>query len=94
MTMPSAHYTFLRDGRSAAQAMLQQLGPLLELDTLWNGTPNYDGLITQAEIDSVTSLYEAGYTTTEIADAFYALSLIKTAITDHIAALARLSDLP
>lgn len=33
-----------------------------ELDTLFNGTPNYSALITQNEIDSVPSFQQAGIT--------------------------------
>lgn len=94
MTMPSAHYSFLREAKSTSQAALQLLGTLVKLDSLWNGTPNYDTSITQAEIDSVTSLFESGYTTAEIADALYTLSIIKTTIMEHLPTLGRLADLP
>ncbi len=94
MSIPAAHNTFLHNARSAAQALTQQIGPLTSIDALWAGAPNYDALITQAEIDSVTSMLESGYTIAEITDALYALAVIKGVILDHLPALSRLADLP
>ncbi len=94
MTISPAHYKFLLDAKAICQEQQALLGSLVKLDALWNGAPDYDAGITQEAIDSKPNLLASGYTYAEIADAIYALSVIKGVIVDHLAALSRLSDLP
>lgn len=74
--------------------MLSRLGPLLELNTLWAGSPNYDALITQAEIDSVPAFVDAGLTAQELADGLFALAVIKDTINNALPALTVLARMP
>jgi hypothetical protein len=93
MTMPTSRQQYISFVANRARIMLGEFGPLAQTDVLWNGTPDYDTLITQAEIDTVPNLADAGLTVQQLADAIYALSVIKSTIFDHLPALAFLSSL-
>jgi hypothetical protein len=90
--MIPAHQDFVSDTAKACKALLDQYGALQQLNVLWAGSPDYDALITQGEIDEVPSF--AGLTATQLADAEFALASIKDTITNALPALTVLSNLP
>lgn len=92
--MNTRQQSFIRDSQTESDFMLSRLGPLLQLNTLWAGSPNYDGLITQQEIDSVPEFVAAGLTVQELADAEFALATIKDTINNALPALTVLAKLP
>ncbi len=94
MAMSAAHQNFVSQTAYRARVMLDQIGPLEQLNTLWAGTPNYDELITQEEIDSVASFAGAGLTAQNVADAEFALATIKGQIDNAMVALTVLASLP
>lgn len=92
--MEQAHQNFVSQTAYRAKIMLDQYGPLSQLNVLWAGAPNYDALITQAEIDSVPSFAGAGLTTQTLADAEFALATIRTTIENALPSLTVLANLP
>lgn len=92
--MNASHQNFISDSGNAAQKLLDMIGELQQLDVLWAGSPNYDALITQGEIDTVPTFTGAGLTTTHLADAEFALASIKTTLTNALPALTVLARLP
>ena len=92
--MPAAHQNFISTSGNQCKALLDLLGMLEQLNTLWAGTPNYQGLIDQAEIDSVPAFAGAGLTTQTLADAEFALANTMTGIHNAIVALTVLGTLP
>lgn len=94
MSLPYTHKNFINDTQNEAAILLAQFGILAQLDTLWNGVPDFDAQLTQAEIDSNPVLLEAGLTVAQITDAVYAMSVIKGLINDHMPTLALISRLP
>lgn len=95
MALSAAHANFISKTSGISKALLDQTYSLLiQLDALWAGTPDYDTLITQANINTVASLLGAGLTTTNIADALFALAAIKTSITNALPAFTVMASLP
>lgn len=94
MAMPLAHQQFVVDSSYEARVLLERLGPLLQLDVLWAGAANYDGLIDQASIDTVPNFAEADLTETDLADAEFALATIKSTLSNALPALTKLAKLP
>ena len=47
-----------------------------EIDTLYKGTPNWEALITQEEVDSVPSFAAAGLTVAQLGAVCYILKMI------------------
>lgn len=92
--MNASHQNFISDTSNAARKLLDMIGELSQLDVLWSGTPNYDGLITQGEIDTVPGFTGAGLTTTHLADAEFALATIKGTLNGALPALTVLARLP
>jgi hypothetical protein len=90
--MIHAHQDFISDSAEQCKALLDLYGPLVLLNVLWAGSPNYDALITQNEIDEVTSF--AGLTAGQLADAQFAMATIKDTITNALPALTVLANLP
>lgn len=81
---------FVTNSRNACATLLNMYEALKELDTLWAGTSDYDTLVDQAFLDSVASF--GGLTTTQLADAEFALSTIKGQIESSYVALLILKN--
>lgn len=94
MAMSSAHQNFVSETAARCRVLLAEYGELSQLNVLWAGTPNYDALITQEEIDSVPSFQGAGLTTQNLADAEFALATILGNINNSLVALTILANLP
>jgi hypothetical protein len=73
--------------------LLNHYGDYTRINTLWNGTPNYDDLITQAVIDLEPQLVEAGITRAQLADAIAAIVNVKTAVDNALPSLTLLATL-
>jgi hypothetical protein len=94
MAMSAAHQNFVSATSYRAKILLDQIGPLDQLNVLWAGSPGYDTAITQEEIDSVESFAGAGLTAQNLADAEYVLAGILTSINNALVALTVLANLP
>ena len=94
MPMSAAHQDFISKTSNEANRLLDFLSEETQLNVLWAGTPNYQTLITQEEIDSVESFAGAGLTVQNVADAQYAMASIQTAVTNALVALTILGNLP
>jgi hypothetical protein len=92
--MNSAYQNFISDVSNKCKTELDIYGDLAQINVLWAGSPNYDALITQIEIDTVPSFLGAGLTTQQLADATYALEQIRTILTNALPALTVLANLP
>lgn len=92
--MNNAHQNFISDESGLAKRILAEYGELSQQNVLWAGTPNYDELITQEDIDSVVTLAGAGLTTTQLADACYALEQVRGILTNAMPSLTILAKLP
>ena len=64
-----------------------------ELALLYNGTPNWGTLITQAEIDSVPSFAAAGLTKAQLDGVIYSLQQINAQITSYLTEFVMLANL-
>jgi len=64
-----------------------------ELKTLYSGTPNWNALITQAEIDSVPSFQQAGLTKLQIDGVVYSLGIINAQITTFLTEFVMLATI-
>jgi hypothetical protein len=84
---------FIGDVAYNSRVVLERLGPLTQINTLYAGTPDYDTRITQSEIDEVPLFLDAQLTATDVADACYALEQIRAAMNNAIAALTVLGHL-
>jgi hypothetical protein len=89
--MINAHQNFISQSGAQAKKLLDMYGDLQQINVLWAGSPDYDTLITQGEIDEVESF--AGLTAAQLADAEFAMATIKDTITNALPALAVLSNL-
>jgi hypothetical protein len=65
-----------------------------ELKTLYSGTPNWEALITQAEIDSVPSFAALGLTKAQLDGVIYSLGVINTQLTNYLTEFVMLSNVP
>ncbi len=95
--MNGAHQNFIKTTTYRARIMLEQIGPLDQLDVLWAGTPAYNSPttgITQADINTDQGYVDAGLTEQNLIDAEYALAVIKGTITGALTALTMLANLP
>jgi hypothetical protein len=92
--METAHQNFVSKTSYNAKRLLDMYGDLAQLNVLWAGSPNYDGLIDQASIDSVPSLAGAGLTASQLADAEFIMATIKGNIENALPALTVLANLP
>lgn len=77
-----------RVGQASAKALSGFYEELVELDTLWAGTPGLNTSITQANIDATNGFAKAALTKQQVADAQTALSNMKSAIANALPALA------
>lgn len=73
--------------------LLEMKGTIDQIDVLYSGSPNWDDLITQGEIDEVGSFAEAGLTAANVADAVYILKLIRDNINSNLPAMVMMANL-
>jgi len=66
---------------------------ILKADTLYNGDPNWDALITQEDIDTVAAYVAAGITPQRIADVIYAAKVADTAVAGNLPSMFVLASL-
>lgn len=78
----------------ACKALLDIQSDIQLIDILYNGTPNWDTLITQDDIDEVGSFEAVGLTVADVADAIYQLNLIRNQVqSGNLPAMVKLSQL-
>lgn len=73
--------------------LLTLKGTIDQIDVLYSGSPNWDDLITQPEIDEVTSFEQANLTVANVADAIYICKLIRDNINSNLPAMVMLANL-
>lgn len=78
---------------AACKILLDIQDDIEQIDILYNGTPNWDVLITDQEIDGVPSFAAIGLTAQHVADAIYPLNLIRTQVnTGNLPAMVLLAQ--
>lgn len=73
--------------------LLEMKGVIDQIDVLYSGSPNWDDLITQSEIDEVASFAAAGLTAANVADAVYILKLCRDNINSNLPAMVMMANL-
>jgi hypothetical protein len=94
MAMPQVQQNFISRSSYTAKRLLDMYGELQQLNVLWAGAPNFDGLIDQDAIDTIPSFSDSELTTQTLADAEFALATIMGTITNALPALTQLAALP
>lgn len=92
MALSAAHMNFIRQAQQQARVLLDQHGGMVTQGIFYSGTPNYDNEILQSDIDA--NFPDSGLTIQTLADAEFAIALIKTNIENAIVALNILANLP
>jgi hypothetical protein len=88
MAMTAARKQFVVRTSSEVKALMSLYTELCQLNALWAGAPNFDDLITQADLDEVAEFSGVGLTAQQLADAEYALASIKSTIEGALVPLA------
>lgn len=91
--MQAPTQSFINKVSQIAKKELELRALILEADTLYNGDPNWDALITQQEIDTVAALVAAGITPQRIADVIYAAKIADTAVAGNLPSMFVLASL-
>lgn len=74
--------------------LLQMQNDMIQVNELWNGSPDWDALITDANIQEMPSLVGVGLTKTKLADAIYQIELLRQQIlTGNLPAVVLLAQL-
>lgn len=73
--------------------LLEMKGIIDQIDVLYSGSPNWDDLITQGEIDEVSSFAQTGLTATTVADAVYILKLVRDNVNSNLPAMVMMANL-
>lgn len=73
--------------------LLTMKGIIDQIDVLYSGSPNWDELITQSEIDEIPSFLQAGLTVANVADAIYILKLVRDNVNSNLVAMVMLANL-
>lgn len=84
---------FVQNVSYRAQAQLDQVGALTQLNELWSGLPDYDARLTQVQIDSDEQCADAQLTVQQVSDAAYALEQVRQAVLNAVSALTMLAQL-
>lgn len=93
MAMSNVHQNFVSRSASMAKQLLDLYGELVQLNTLWAGTPNYQSAITQEMLDAVNEFSGAGLTLQTLADSEYILAQILNNLQNALPALSVLAEL-
>lgn len=80
-----------RTGRVCKQ-LLDLKGTIDQIDVLYSGSPDWDSLITQPEIDEVASFLQANLTVANVADTIYILKLIRDNVNSNLPAMVMLAN--
>lgn len=75
-----------------AQAMVDMRNTVYQLNYQWNGAPDFDTTITQAEIDEVPSFAAAGLTKTDMVEVEYVASQLLSLIEDKFPQLLEVME--
>ena len=73
-------------GQLCAQ-LLEMSGQIEQIDVLFNGDPNWDALITDAELATIPSFDEAEITAANVADAIFILKTARAAAYSNLPAV-------
>jgi hypothetical protein len=93
MALAAPQQDFVVRVGAACKAILDLQGSVTQLDILYNGTPDWDTLITDEEINGVPSFAAIGLTAQDVADALYQLNQIRNQVnTGNLPAMVLLSQ--
>ena len=91
MASQSEKYNAISKVAQHCKTLVDLYGPLVVDDALWAGSPNYNGAITQGDLDANPNF--GGLTHQQLADAEFALATIKTQINTSLTQLLVLAGL-
>lgn len=81
-----------KTGRVCKQ-LLDLKGTIDQIDVLYSGSPDWDSLITQPEIDEVASFLQSNLTVGNVADAIYICKLVRDNVSSNLPAMVMLANL-
>jgi len=79
--------------RAIAAQELALRTAIAEVDTLYNGVPNWDEALTQAEIDTVPAYEAVGLTPQQVADVIYAAKQADAQIAGNLPSMFVLANI-
>lgn len=93
MALAAPQQNMIVDVGAICQKILDVQGSISEIDILYNGTPDWDTLITDEEINGIPSFAAIGLTAQDVADAIYQLNQIRTQVnTGNLPAMVLLAQ--
>lgn len=93
MSLGAPQTNFVTDLGQVCQKLLDLQGSILELNELYNGTPDWATLITDQELATIADFAAAGITAQNVADAVYQVNLVRTQVlTGNLPALVVLAQ--
>jgi hypothetical protein len=92
MALAAPQQDFISDIGTICKALLDMQGTIQHFDILYNGSPDWDTLITDEEIDGVPLFAALGLTAANVADVIFQLNAIRTTVqTGNLPAMVVLS---
>jgi hypothetical protein len=85
--------TLVQKVKIIANKELELRNAIAEVDTLYNGAPNWDEALTQAEIDTVPAFEAVGLTPQQIADVIYAAKQADAQIAGNLPSMFVLANI-
>lgn len=92
--MDALYQNFISGVAQVAKEELNLREMILELDTLYNGSPHWVDQITQEDIDSVPSFAAAGLTKQMISDVIYSAKNADADVVGNLPAFVVLAHIP
>lgn len=80
MALATPQQNLLINAGKVCKAILELQSQIEQVDILYNGSPNWDELITDEEIAGVPFLAEHGLTAQAVADAIYQINQIRAQV--------------
>lgn len=80
MALTAEQDQFIAKVGGIAHKLLELQSDMMVVNTLWNGSPNWDELITNQDIQDMPALVEAGLTHQTVGDAIYTIEVIRQAV--------------
>ena len=92
MALAPPQQNFISDIGRLCRTLLEMQGDIQQINTLYHGTPDWDVLITDEEIDGIPLLQQIGLTGQDVADAIFQLNAVYSIIqTGNLPAVTVLS---
>lgn len=81
MALAAPQQNLISDVGIVCRTLLDIQGSIEQINILYNGSPDWDTLITDEEINGVPSFVEIGLTAADVADAIFQINAVRTLVT-------------